>query len=123
MEQIKLNMVSFTALSCVILSAFALPSTNAGTSHEVNISGLRFSPSTLTISKGDTVKWNFNSITHSVTQGEKDSCKKISSGFDSGDLLGPQIFEKTFSDAGTFYYYCAHGPHCILGMKASVTVV
>lgn len=80
--------------------------------HEIKISNFAFSPVTITIKKGDTVKWtNLDSVRHTITS-------------DSGSELNSELLSKTesyshtFSDVGTYDYYCV--PHSY--MKAKVVV-
>jgi plastocyanin len=86
----------------------------AASSKSVMIMNYAFSPATLTVKVGDTVTWtNMDSAPHTVT---------VTSGpvkFNSGNLAQGQSFTYTFTEAGTYSYYCAVHPD----MKASVTVV
>ncbi|NKQ53485.1 cupredoxin family copper-binding protein [Amycolatopsis sp. K13G38] len=83
------------------------------TSKAVEMKGYAFSPSTLQISVGDTVTWtNNDSAPHNVvvTDGpEKFSSPLIQQG---------QTFSHTFTQAGTYSYYCSVHPD----MKATITV-
>ncbi len=75
------------------------PTTSATSSNQVNISGLAFSPQTLTVAKGTTVTWtNNDSTTHTVTSD--------SGVWDSGDLAPGKTFSFTFNQTGTFPYHC-----------------
>ena len=67
--------------------------------NEVFIQGLAFTPVSLSVTAGTTVKWtNMDQVTHTVT-----STTNI---FDSGNLSPNGNFSYTFSTAGTFQYYC-----------------
>ena len=79
--------------------------------HFIDISGMAFSPSTLTISVGDTVTWtNQDSAPHSATGDNGE--------FDSGTLSNGQTFSFTFTTTGTYTYHCAiHN-----GMTATIIV-
>ena len=84
----------------------------SATTKEVEISGFAFSPATLTIKKGDTVKWtNQDSTRHTVTS---DSGSEL----DSQSLGNGQSYSHTFASAGTFNYHCALHPN----MKAKIIV-
>ena len=92
----------------------ALPETNnlTGQTHDVEINNYAFSPSTLTLNIGDTVKWtNKQAIPHIVVS-------------DSGsELNSPQIesegtYSHTFNQKGTFAYYCSIHP----SMKGTIIV-
>ena len=70
------------------------------TANEVILSGLNFSPKTLSVLVGTTVTWiNKEAITHTVTSDNAGL-------FDSGDLLNGNTFKYTFSQSGTFPYHC-----------------
>lgn len=74
--------------------------TGGSTGNTVSISNYTFSPTSLTIAKGTTVKWtNDDQVTHTVTD---DNGK-----FDSGNLPYGQTYSHTFSDTGTFHYHCS----------------
>mgnify|MGYP006282351517 CR=1 FL=1 len=79
----------------------------------------KFDPSSVTINKGDVVKWDWKSNTHTVTSGA--NCMPDGN-FSSGNA--PQNAGTTyclqFNKTGTFQYHCV--PHCNFGMKGSVTV-
>ncbi len=67
----------------------------------VSIANFVFYPFRLTINTGDTVVWtNNDSAPHTVT----------GSGLDSGTLENGGTFSHTFSETGTFSYYCAIHP-------------
>ncbi len=78
---------------------------------EVSIANFAFSPDTLTVKPGTTVKWTNNDTTaHTVTADDKS--------FDSGNLDPGKSFSFTFKQAGTFSYHCSIHPN----MKAKVVV-
>ncbi|MEK6840504.1 MAG: cupredoxin family copper-binding protein [Nanoarchaeota archaeon] len=80
--------------------------------YSVEIKGFAFSPSTLTIKKGDTVTWtNMDSTQHTVTS---DSGNELDSSF----LSVSQSYSHTFAQVGTFSYHCKPHP----GMKAKIVV-
>ena len=61
-------------------------------------------PFSLEVSVGDTVIWNNDDIAaHTVTSGNFPEHDGL---FDSSIFLSGDTFEYTFSDAGTFDYYC-----------------
>ena len=70
--------------------------------NEVTLSGLSFSPKTLSVTTGTTVTWtNKEAITHTVTSDNAGL-------FDSGDITNGQAFTHTFTTVGTFPYHCTH---------------
>jgi len=87
-----------------------------------------FSPSTVNISVGDTVRWTWAASGHSVTSGNSTSCTA------DGQFCSPTntncdqcvlsnqdfVYEFTFTQAGNFSYFCC--AHCALGMIGAVNV-
>ena len=87
------------------------PKAIAAASGSVTIADFNFAPATITINQGDTVTWNNNGPTpHSATAND--------GAFDTGILKKGQSGSHTFSQAGTFSYFCKPHPF----MKASVVV-
>ncbi len=81
------------------------------TSTEVKISGFAFVPAAVTVSAGNTVTWtNQDSVRHTVTS--------ETGLFDSVRLSINDSFSYTFTDRGTFSYYCSIHPY----MKGEVIV-
>jgi plastocyanin len=90
----------------------ASPAAAAGSS-SVSARDNVFAPSSITIQVGESVTWsNDGQNPHTVTAN--------GGGFDSGNLNPGQGFSYTFSQAGTFAYFCQY--HRSLGMKGTVTV-
>jgi len=87
--------------------------TKAAATKQVMIENYKFTPASLTVAVGDTVKWtNMDTAPHTVT---------VTSGpvkFNSGNLSKGQSFSYTFKTPGTYSYYCAVHPD----MTAKVTV-
>ena len=85
-----------------------------------------FSPATLNISVGDTVRWTWDSFGHSVTSGgscvaDSQFCSPDDMNCPAGILSGTgTVYQHTFSQAGTYTYFCA--AHCIRGMVGSINV-
>lgn len=78
---------------------------------EVLIQSMSFSPSSITITAGETVKWtNNDAMTHTVTSND--------GLFESGDLANGSSFSKKFPDKGTFNYHCTYH----VGMTGTVIV-
>jgi len=77
----------------------------------------RFSPVSVSIQQGDTVKWTWRGSGHSVTSGTPGHPSGL---FDSGINNSGHTFSHTFSDPGTISYYCI--PHGAFGMTGSVIV-
>ena len=79
--------------------------------NEVYINGSAFTPTTLTVSMGTTIKWtNKNAGNQTVTSD--------TGLFDSGTIKPNGTYSYTFSTAGTFYYHSTNSP----AMTANVIV-
>jgi plastocyanin len=75
------------------------------------VAGYRFSPSSLTIAVGDSIRvHNGDSATHTFT----------GPSWDTGDMGSGAVKTLRFSTAGSFSFYCS--PHKSLGMTGSLTV-
>jgi len=86
-------------------------STVTGT-QTVNIADMAFSPSTLTISVGDTVTWtNNDSVAHTVVSTDNGP-------LNSGNLNKSASYSYTFTQAGTYTYKCSYHP----SMTGTITV-
>ena len=91
---------------------------------------LMFSPATLPIHVGDTVRWTWDSPGHSVVSGTATATTETP----DGKFCSPSdtncstiqlsnmgaTYEHTFNTAGTFPYFCA--PHGTLGMTGTIQV-
>jgi plastocyanin len=90
------------------------PGSGGPGTNEVWIQGMAFTPATITVKAGTTIKWtNKDSASHTVTSDQGDS-----ESFESGSLGNAAIWSYQFNNVGTFPYHCAVHP----GMKASVIV-
>ncbi len=77
----------------------------------VEIKNFAFSPSTLTVKKGDTVTWtNNDSAAHTVTADD--------GSFDTGNISLGGSQTVTFTKSGTFTYHCSIHPM----MKGTIVV-
>jgi plastocyanin len=73
----------------------------------------RFSPQTLNVQPGTTVRWvNYGHHAHTVTAND-DS-------WDSGDIKPGASYSATFKQPGTYYYYCRH--HTADKMQGTIVV-
>jgi plastocyanin len=95
-------MYRLAALPLVILAGIALLATPAdATTVNVSIIDDAFSPVTVTVQQGATVKWQNNGQSvHTTTS------LPLQSFWDSGDLSHGQTFSQPFPNAGTFRYEC-----------------
>src|SRR5689334_19748213 len=122
LHQIRTASLRMTVMATIIGAGFALYASNSsGATVTVTVSpGGRFvfSPSSITIQRGDTIQWIWDDDEHSATSGTPGSPSGL---WDSGILNGGASFSHTFNTVGSFPYYCTpHGACC--GMTATVTV-
>lgn len=83
----------------------------------VSIINLTFNPANRTVSAGTTITWtNNDNVSHTVTSGTPQN--PTPNLFDSGSIPPGGTFQHTFSQAGTFAYYCTIHPN----MTAQITV-
>lgn len=87
------------------------PANSSAPTYDVSIQNFSFSPATLTIKRGDTVRWtNQDSVQHTATADN--------GFFDTGLLSQGQSDTVTFTTTGTFSYYCTPHPN----MRATIIV-
>ncbi len=96
------------------------PASNAGNPgpNEVFLSGSRFNPVSKTVAVGTTIKWiNKDGNTHTVTSGTVGNPSGL---FDSGNMHQNNEFPFTFTQAGTYKYFCIY--HGSMGMTGTIVV-
>jgi plastocyanin len=123
-----MKIFAFRMIAVVMISApfliFSRSTTSAATVTVTIVGGGyygggSFSPKSVTIHGGDTVRWTWSSSGHSSTSGTPGHPSGL---WDSGILNQGAMFTHTFNAAGSFPYYCTvHGACC--GMTGMVTVV
>ena len=109
--QSSLHRTAFLALTIAASLAFCRTAA-VGATVDVAVAdgGLFFTPSSVTIQPGDTVRWTFSSSGHSTTSGSPGMPNNL---WDSGIRNQGAVFNHTFPSAGTFPYYCIpHGGCC-----------
>lgn len=85
---------------------------------EVKIHDYAYTPSTVVIKPGDTVKWtNEVENQHTITSGKDGVPDGL---WDSKRLNKGQTFSHTFDKAGTYPYFCV--PHSVFKMQGVVEV-
>jgi len=99
-------------LTLSVLGATSSAAPGGARTVDVAIQNFAFSPVTVTVDPGDTVRWtNFDSASHSAVT--------IVTGFITQTLAQNQSASLTFDRAGTFDYICGvHGP----SMRGTVVV-
>lgn len=111
----KAIILKFIIIICIIVvtaascgksknSSYTAPAAPPNNSPEVSMYNMAFSPASLTVAKGTTVKWtNNDSYPHTVTSNDGTS-------FNSNNIAAAGIFSYTANVAGTFNYHCTiHG--------------
>ncbi len=118
--------IIFVAIIVSMLLLAAIPSNKTGAPDKKTPSPaavvemtntMKFTPDTVRIKKGQTVKWvNTSLLAHSVTADPEKSAiegsvelPKGAPSFDSGMLDPEQTFQHTFNTTGTYQYFCI--PH------------
>jgi plastocyanin len=97
-------MKTLAILCALVFGLMWLGNVNAGEPVEAQIKLFQFKPKTIEVTAGTTVKWeNGDAIEHSVTSGMPG---KPSGAFDSGFFTKGGSFEHTFTEPGTFTYFC-----------------
>lgn len=86
--------------------------------NEVRMVGQSFSPANTEVQVGTTVTWtNESDLVHTVTSGTPDNQDDL---FDSGEVSSGEEFSYTFTQTGTYNYFCIpHAP----SMTGSVSVL
>ena len=89
-------------------------SSQTQSTNKVTIANMAFSPSQITVNKGDTVTWtNNDSTTHTVT----DDLSNVG-GPSSGDIAPGSTYSFTFTKSGSFQYHCSIHP----SMRGTIVV-
>jgi plastocyanin len=104
-DQLPTMTVNTTTTTPVVDAQVTAPKTA-----EVGITGFAFSPASVQISEGGTVKWiNYDKLPHNV-QG---------TGFSSGLIYHGYTYSFTFTKPGTYNYICSTNSY----MQGTITVV
>lgn len=100
----------FTSTAAAI-TALALAASSARAAvHDVTIENFAFTPDTITINTGDTVRWtNLDFIGHTATSQTGNGTLVPNGVFASPELKNEGVYQFSFTQPGTFYYYCL--PH------------
>ncbi len=108
----------WTSLICILL---ALPLTAAqAKTHVVQQMNFTFVPADITIAVGDSVRWVWTSILHTVTSGAGPTDPNVGSIFDAPLDSTHPVFIHRFLTTGSFPYFCRF--HFTMGMTGSITV-
>ena len=92
-------------------------SAGGGKTVAVKLKNIAFSPASVTVKKGGTVKWtNDDSVGHDVTKVSGPGPKFKSGG--AGGMMGGDTFQQQFTTPGTIKYVCTVHAN----MKGTITV-
>lgn len=94
-------------------SSITAPAPVTAPANTVLLSGMAFSPATITVAVGTTVTWkNNDGVTHTSTSD--------TGVWNTGNIAGNSSTVTTFRTAGTFPYHCIY--HGSMGMRGTVIV-
>jgi len=95
------------------------PSTAMPTDTVVAVGVLSYSPTVLTVPVGSTVTWKWTCGTSSDPEGATRHCAPHTVTFDLGSFTSPTqtagAYERKFTEAGTYAYYCVVHPTFMVG--------
>lgn len=126
---VRLSVALVGGLILAVLVGPALGQSDSAVAAEVGMTNtLKFTPDTVRVEVGETVRWtNSSIIVHTVTADPEeatiDESVRIPDGaapFDSGIMDPKATFEHTFEVAGTYRYFCM--PHEATKMYGTVIV-
>lgn len=105
------NTMKYLYLSASLLcSSFVC----AQTSHEVTVSNFAFSPASLTINAGDTVRWTNSEGFHNVN-GTEATFPDNPQSFGNSLAAATWVYEFVFTESGAYQYRCDQHPATMTG--------
>lgn len=99
---------------------FLAPADASAATVTVEVRDFSFSPDSVSVQVGDTVRWVWISGSHTVTSGVNLGDPDLGDLFDAAMTSGNQVFEFTVTQAGRIDYLCV--PHFGAGMTGVVMV-
>ena len=110
-----------------LFMAFCLLGQTHADTHTVNAGGFYYSPSTITITIGDTVVWINDGGTHDVNgavNAQTGQAYNNPESFNSNatSTAGAEIYTHVFTVPGTYNYDCSVGNHAAQGMTGTIIV-
>jgi len=109
-----------TSLAAGLLAVLVTATPAVAAIHVVSQSSFAFAPDVVVIEVGDTVRWEWTSFSHTVTNGADLGDPALGSLFDAPLNSSLRTFSYTFTTPGTFPYLCR--PHFAMGMTGTVIV-
>ncbi len=107
----KKNLLLIAAIFCMLTSSFA-------TTYMVNVGGMSFTPSSLTVHPGDVVMFMWTDGTHTTTS---TTIPAGATSWNSNINSSTTSFSYTPTVLGTYHYQCNF--HVSMGMVGTITVV
>lgn len=99
--------------SLLFLSLTVATVLSAQTKHTITVSGMTFTPNSLTINQGDTVEWDNVSGFHNVN-GTQATFPTNPASFGNGAAGDPWTYTFVFTVAGNYAYQCdVHAPNMV----------
>ena len=116
---VRRSLLTVGALFVVLATSTPATSPARAAAFNVDVSSFQFTPSSITVTAGDTITWTLVSGTHTTCTGQSGNCDGDSNGWSSGSLgsIGGS-FNHTLNNVGVFQYTCDFHP----SMNATVTV-
>jgi len=112
-------------LLLLLIMMFLINSTNSySVTHNVAVSNFSFTPSTINVTVGDTVKWNWVSGSHTTTcNGSSGTTRPAgSASWDADISSGNATFSYVVTVAGMYHYVCLpHAPDMAGNINAVVS--
>ena len=113
----KTSIANLGRVSALVLLASCSDAAAPQAAATITLSGTAFSPATVNVKVGQTVRWVGAGGRHDVSSGS--AC--VADGkFHSGDAKTEGTFDFTFTAEGEYPFFCA--PHCGMGMVGKVSV-
>jgi plastocyanin len=97
-----------------------VPALAPGATVVITNDGNTFDPDAVTISVGDTVRWEWDSGSHTVTSGTGSGDPNVGDLFDQGWNTANRTLTHRYMSAGSFPFFCR--THEFLSMTGTVTV-
>ena len=121
MECYRRILRGIAGLVILILPTLAILSPNAAVAEvEIKVRNFEFVPRDTTIPVGESVKWSWESGTHTTTNGTGSNDPNAGLLWNSTISFSNQTFTYQFNEEGFFPYFCV--PHELSGMTGSITV-
>ncbi|GAC1637047.1 MAG: hypothetical protein NVS4B8_01340 [Herpetosiphon sp.] len=104
------------AMALVMATSQGAAARTSAASTTVEMQNFKFAPDPITVQAGTTIVWN-------NTSPNPHTAKAVNGAFDSGNVDQGKSYSFTFSNAGTYKYYCLyHGSPTGTGMVGTIVV-